>query len=206
MGNILIATVIIKGVRPLWWHKFGPDALPLEKQERSGVAGNAPEEWRRTVLVTRDGQLYLDPTYVFSTLREGARHTKKGKGSIQSNVSATLQIVNDRILINRYFPGFPNGHSFDIKTAITPSTDFDELVYLDIRGVRNPSTKARNVRYRIATKPDWITTFDLQWDKTIVSRGEMESVCIDSGRLVGMGNGRSIGMGRFEVTAFEIVE
>lgn len=206
MANILTATVSIKGVRPLWWHKFGPDALPLEKQERTGVAGNDPQEWRKTVLVTRDGQLYLDPTYIFSTLREGARYTKKGKGSIQTVVSATLQVVDDRILIDRYFPGFPNGHSFDIKTADVPSTDFDDLVYLDIRGVRNPSTKARNVRYRIAAAPGWTTAFHLQWDKTIVSRGEMESVCIDAGKLVGVGNGRTIGMGRFEVTGFEIGE
>lgn len=206
MANILTAEVSIKGVRPLWWHKFGPDALPLEKQERTGVAGNDPEEWRRTVLATKDGQLYLDPTYIFATLREGARHTKKGKGSIQSNLSATLQIVDDRVLVDRYFPGFPNGHSFDVKTADVPSTDFDELVYLDIRGVRNPSTKARNVRYRIAAAPGWTTAFNLQWDKTIVSRGEMESVCIDAGKLVGVGNGRTIGMGRFAVESFEIVE
>jgi len=39
MSNILQAKVRIKGTRPLFWHKFGPDALPLEKQERTGVAG-----------------------------------------------------------------------------------------------------------------------------------------------------------------------
>jgi len=205
-NNVLTARVMIKGVRPLWWHKFGPDALPLEKQERTGVAGNDPEEWRRTALVTKDGQLFIDPTYIFSTLREGARYTKKGKGSIQTVVSATLQVVDGRILIDRYFPGFPNGHFFDIKEVAPPSTDLDELVYLDIRGVRNPSTKARNVRYRIAAAAGWSTAFRLQWDKTIVSRGEMESVCIDSGKLVGVGNGRTIGMGRFAVESFEIVE
>lgn len=206
MANILTAEVSIRGIRPLWWHKFGPDAMPLEKQEKTGVAGNDPEEWRRTVLATKDGQLFIDPTYIFATLREGAKHTKKGKGSIQTMVVATLQITDDRILIDRYFPGFPNGHSFDARTADVPSTDFDEAVYLDIRGVRNPTTRARNVRYRIAAAPGWNTVFHLQWDKTIVDRRQMESVCIDAGKLVGVGNGRTIGMGRFEVTRFEVSE
>lgn len=44
MGNILNATVSIKGIRPLLWHAFGPDAIPLEKREKTGVAGNDPEE------------------------------------------------------------------------------------------------------------------------------------------------------------------
>lgn len=205
MSNILTANVIIKGIRPLWWHKFGPDALPLEKQEKTGVAGNDPEEWRRTVLVTKEGQLYIEPTYVFATLREGAKYTKKGKGSIQSAVSATLQVTDDRVLIDRFFPGFPNGYLFDVKMAPAPSTDPDELIYLDIRGVRNPSTKARNVRYRIAASAGWTATFNLQWDKTIVSRNELEAVTIDAGKLVGIGNGRAIGMGRFDVVKFEVI-
>ena len=36
--NIMQAKVKIKGVRPLLWHHFGPDALPLERQEKTGVA------------------------------------------------------------------------------------------------------------------------------------------------------------------------
>lgn len=206
MGNILTAAITVKGVRPLWFHRFGPDALPLEKQERTGVAGNDPEEWRKTVSVTRDGQLYVEPTYVFATCRDAARYTRKGKGSIQTAVAATLQIDDNMILIDRFWPGFPNGHAFDINTAEPPDQDPEELVYLDIRGVRNPSTKARNVRYRIACGPGWTTTFSMTWDKTIVSRGEMEAVLHDAGRLCGIGNGRSIGMGRFEVVSFQVAE
>ena len=62
MGNIVMARVSIKGTRPLLWHHFGPDALPLERQEKAGVAGNDPTEWRRTVLVDKEGRLYLEPT------------------------------------------------------------------------------------------------------------------------------------------------
>jgi hypothetical protein len=82
-------------------------------------------------------------------------------------------------------------------------TDPLEPVYLDIQSVRNPATRARNVRYRVAVAPGWTCSYRLQWDKTIVSTQEMQMVAIDAGRLSGLGDGRSIGYGRFEVAAFE---
>lgn len=194
MGNILTAQVTVRGTRPLLWHRFGPDALPLEKRERTGVAGNDPEEWRRTVLATKEGQLYLEPSYIFGCIRDGARHTKKGKGSIQSLVAATLQVVDDRILVDRWLP---DG---------VPEADDTMPVYMDIRSVRNPATKARNVRYRVAASTGWTLTFRILWDGTIVSRSEIQASVIDAGRLCGLGDGRSIGFGRFEVVSFEIKE
>jgi hypothetical protein len=170
---------------------FGPEALPLEKGERTGVAGNDPEEWKRTCMVTPDGQLYVRGTYVFGMLRDAARHTRKGKGSIQAMVAATLQIEEDRILLDRFLP----------KEG--PSTDMTQLVYIDVTGVRNPSTKARNVRYRLAASPGWNVQFTILWDRTIVSREQMRAVLTDAGTLVGLADGRSVGYGRFEVLKFE---
>lgn len=189
-SNIVTAEVLIEGVRPLLFHAFGPDALPLEKQERTGVAGNDPEEWRKTVLMMPDRQLYLQPSYMFGCIREGARYTSRKRGTLMPAMSATLQVVDDYLLIDRWVPEEPI------------PTDPTLPVYLDIRGVRNPATKSRNVRYRIACSKGWHITFNLMWDKTVVSRAEMESVIIDAGKLVGLADGRSIGMGRFEVIEF----
>jgi len=200
MGNILAAKVCIEGMRALLWHKFGPDAIPLEKQEKTGVAGNDPIEWQRTVLCTKEGQLYLEPSYVFGCVRDGSRYTKKGRGSIQKIVVATLQVLDDRILIDRFIPGFDKG------LPDTVPTDSDLPVYLDVRGVRNPSTKGRNVRYRIAAKAGWRSEFNIMWDSTMVNRGQMEAVTIDAGRFCGLGNGRSIGLGRFQVLSFDVEE
>ena len=206
MSNMISATVQIKGLRPLIQHKFGSDALPLEKQERTGVAGNDPEEWRRTCMVTKEGQLYVLPTYVFSCLREGARHTPKKRGSIMNDVSATLQVTDDLILLDRYYAGFPNGHSFDASMVEPLPNDLSLPVYLDICGVKNPATKSRNVRNRLATSSGWTTTFHITWDKTIVNRAQMEAVCIDAGKLVGLADGRSVGYGRFEIVKFCVSE
>ncbi|MGB7925586.1 MAG: hypothetical protein WCF57_20275 [Pyrinomonadaceae bacterium] len=206
MSNLVKAKITIKGARPLLLHHFGADAIPLEKQERTGVAGNDPEEWRKTALVTKEGRLYLEPTYAFATIRDGARYTKKGKGSIQSAVSATLQILDSAVLIDRFFPGFPNGHSFDVKSVEPPPQDADAPVYLDVRSVKNPSTKGRNLRYRVAASPGWKASFSILFDKTIVSRAEMQAVLNDAGVLVGIADGRSIGFGRFAVESFEVIE
>ena len=206
MGNIIKAKVKIEGSRPLFQHKFGPDAMPLEKQEKTGVAGNDPEEWRKTCMVTKDGQLYIEGPYVFSTMREASRFHKVGRKSAIYAVSATLQVVDARILLDCFWPGFPNGNKFDASIIEPPPEDPEAPVYLDIRGVRNPTTKARNVRYRICASPGWGCEFTLFWDKTIVDRNLMHSILIDAGRLVGIGNGRAIGMGRFEVEDFEIIE
>ncbi len=193
--NLLTAKVTIRGTRPLLWCHFGPEALPLEKQEKAGVAGNDPTEWRRTMLATREGQLYLEPAYIFGCCRDGAKFTRKGRGSLQPLVTATLQVVEPRVLIDRFLPAEGD-----------PPTDPEAPVYIDIRGVRNPSTKARNVRYRLAASPGWSAQFTLLFDRTVVSRGELEAVIRDAGKLCGLGDGRAIGFGRFEVESFEVLD
>jgi hypothetical protein len=208
MSNMLRAEVSVEGTRPLLWHHFGPNAIPPDgkRKERTGVAGNDPEEWRKTVLITKQGQLYLEPTYVFATIREAAKYTKRGRSSIQAAVAATLQVIDESVLVDRYFPGFPNGHDLDVKTVAAPAADPAQPVYMDVRSVKNPSTKGRNVRYRVAAAPKWQAKFSLVWDRTIVSRGEMEAVIGDAGQFVGLADGRSIGFGRFTVKGFEVIE
>lgn len=191
MGSILVAEVAIEGTRPILWHAFGPDSMPLEKQERTGVAGNDPEEWRKSVLMTGERQLFIKPTYVFGCLREAGKYTSRKRGTLMGAVSGTMQVTDNQILVDRWVPEEPI------------PTDPECPVYMDVCGVRNPATKARNVRYRIAASPGWHLTFHLLWDKTIVSRSEMEKVIEDAGLLVGLGDGRGIGNGRFSIAALD---
>lgn len=195
IGNILTAKVQVRGTRPLLWHAFGPEAIPLTPQERTGVAGNDPEEWKKTVLMTAERQLYVDPTYVFGCIRDGAKNVRKGRGSIQPAVASTLQVLTDRVLIADRF--VPEGD---------PPRDPEQPVYLDVRSVRNPSTKARNVRYRVAASKGWETEFSITWDRIVVPREQMREALIFAGQLCGLGDGRSVGFGRFEVVSFEVAE
>ena len=192
---IVYAKVGIQGIRPLMWHRFGPDALPLEKRAKTGVAGNDPEEWKRTVLTTASRQLYLEPAYVFGCLRDAAKYTPRRRGTLQPILASTLQVPGDQILVDRWLPkdGFE-----ELKQAES------EPVYLDIRSVRNPSTRARNVRYRVAASPGWKTSFILIWENTLVSENEMKAILRDAGQFVGLGDGRNIGFGRFNISSFEV--
>lgn len=191
-NNIVRFRVVIRGTRPLLQHAFGPDAIPLEDKEKTGKAGNDPEEWKKTCMITPEGQLFLKAENVFSCIRDGARFTKSGRGSLQPRVAATLQIDEEFVLLNRYMP--KKGEPTKDKTAD---------VYIDVCGVRNPSTKARNVRYRLAASKGWECRFTLLWDKTIVAREQMRAILNDAGILVGIGDGRSVGKGRFEVVKFK---
>lgn len=192
---ILKATIIIVGKRPILFHSFSVDSISLEKKERTGVAGNDPEEWKRSVLKTKDNQLYVDSTYIFGCLRDGGRHIKAGRGTIQAKIASTLVVLDEMILLDRYLP------SEDELTQ-----DKTQPVYLDVRSVKNPATKGRNVRYRIAASPGWSATFQIEWENTVVSRGEMQAALESAGSFVGLGDGRSIGFGRFTVESFNIEE
>ncbi|MGB3496428.1 MAG: hypothetical protein WBA57_27120 [Elainellaceae cyanobacterium] len=64
--------------------------------------------------------------------------------------------------------------------------------------------RGKVIRYRVAVSCGWHCAFHLLWDKTIVSRREMQAIAIDAGHLVGLGDGRSIGYGRFEILQFDI--
>ncbi len=190
--NIIQARITIQGTRPLLQHAFGPDSIPLEAQEKTGKAGNDPEEWKKSCMLTKQRQMYIRGTYVFGCLRNGAKHTKKGKGSIQATVAATLQVEENVILLDRFAP--------EEKEL---SNDPTQPVYIDVCGVRNPSTKGRNVRYRLAASAGWKCSFTILWDKTLVSREQMRSVLNDASILCGLGDGLSVGNGRFDVIEYK---
>lgn len=195
-NNQLIAHVKIQGIRPLLWNHLQPSESFGKRQERSGTAGNDPTEWQRNVLMTESRQLYLLSSHIFACLRDAARHTKRGRSNLMSEVASSLQILERRVLVNRFVPEEP----------IKASEEIDEAVYIFMSVVKNITTRGRNIRYRVAASPGWQCEFRLLWDKTIISRREMEAVAIDAGKLVGLADGRSIGYGRFEILQFSIQE
>jgi hypothetical protein len=194
MGNLLEASVQIYGTRTILWNHLKPTEDFGKRREKSGTAGNDPSEWERSVLMTKERQLYLLPTYVFGCLRDAGKYTKKGKSSLMSAIASTLQVVERRILLDRYVPETPEKYSEEV----------DDPVYIYVAIVRNIATRGRNIRYRVAASPGWQCCFTLLFDKTIVSRTEMEAVVIDAGKLVGLADGRSLGFGRFALLQFSV--
>lgn len=190
------AIVEITGTRPFLHHKLPIEGFGERRKEKTGTAGNDPNEWRKTYRATKDNQLFMPHEMVFGCLREAAKFTKRGRGSIVKYVVATLQILGNEILFDRYLPEEDPNHN-----------EYDDLIYIDVRRVKNPNTRgSANIRYRLAMSPGWKSKFEIEWDQTIVSENEMEAVMIDAGTLVGVGDGRAIGMGRFMVDEFNVQE
>ncbi|WP_257236728.1 hypothetical protein [Nostoc sp. 'Peltigera malacea cyanobiont' DB3992] len=91
MANILQAEVKVMGTRTLAIHHFGIDALPLEAKEKDGVAGNSPNEWKKTVLMDEEKQLFLLPTYFFGAIKYGGKTVKRGKGNFLADIASTCK-------------------------------------------------------------------------------------------------------------------
>ena len=45
--SIICANVKISGTRPLLFNRFTEEAIPITKQEKWGVPGNNPQEWKK---------------------------------------------------------------------------------------------------------------------------------------------------------------
>ena len=55
-------------------------------------------------------------------------------------------------------------------------TNSDNPVFLDIRGVMNPNTKGKNVRYRVACSIGWKTAFKFSFDDSVISQSQIKKV------------------------------
>ncbi|CAN7383229.1 hypothetical protein [Rossellomorea sp. LjRoot5] len=185
------ANVKIKGIRPLIFNLFTVESIPLKKEAKAGVAGNNPEEWKKSFSMTNENQLYLESRHIFGCLRAGGKFIPKSRSTLESDVSATLQVLSERVLLNRYLPSLE-------KVSKNPS----DSVYIDVRPVTRRGVK--NIRYRLATSPGWETEFSICWDSTLISPQQMESICIEAGAFAGLGDARKIGYGRFNVLQFNL--
>lgn len=189
------AKIKIKGIKPLLFHTFPIDALD-EGKGRSGSAGKNEQEWKSTVLMDEERRLYIFSSYITGSIREGGKQIKVGKATLSKKVGASLECDADKI--------FLDGLKVPLEKELTRLTTDD--VYLDVRSVVNPSTKGRNLRYRIAAKPGWELSTTIFWNDIAVSKEHMKQCVSHAGIFEGIGDGRKIGFGRFEMVSFEMID
>ncbi|MGC8488801.1 MAG: hypothetical protein ACP5QO_11395 [Clostridia bacterium] len=190
--GVAMARVAITGHRPLLFHHLDP--VFFDGPSKPGKApGNNPDEWKRTALWTADRQCYLLPDHVFATARDGGSKIRRGRGSLMGEIVSTLEVREDRILLDRWVP---------LDHEIT--RDPNQPVYVDVRMVKNPATRLRNMRYRLACSPGWHAAFTLLWEDTVVHPSQLEAALVEAGLRIGIGDGRGVGFGRFTVDAFTL--
>lgn len=188
--SLAIAQVKIRGTRPILFNNFSIESIPLKRTSKGGVPGNNPDEWKNSYKTTDEGQLYLEPSYIFSCLRAGGKYIPKSRGTMESDIAATLQVDSEKLLLNRF-----------VKCSESLTNDDSNDVYIDVRPVARRGVK--NIRYRLASAKGWETEFVISWDSSLISTELLHAICIDAGQFVGLGDGRKIGFGRFEVVTFE---
>jgi hypothetical protein len=192
---LIKANIKAIGTKTFLFHQLGIGFLSSDRKSLSGQSGNNPEEWKHTVIVEeKTMKLYIPSSYVLASFRGGATYTKAGRGSISKKLVATLQVDPDIIYFDRILP-----HEKDLKI-----NDNSQSIYIDVRAVKNPMTKGSNLRYRIAMTAGWKFNFSILWDDTIISEQQMRNTARDAGILVGIGDGRSIGCGRYEIAEFRL--
>ncbi|MFB5619506.1 MAG: hypothetical protein ACE5RC_00035 [Nitrosopumilus sp.] len=190
----------IEGVKPFLFHKFNIESLQQLSKVKSGSAGNDPEEWKISFF-HNNGKLYIPSSYLNSALKNGAVNTKAGRGTLQKSWISAVQVEEEIIYFNREM--FENWEETPAdKIPVDPLNP----VYVDIRMVANPNTKGRNVRYRVALASAWTLKFHLDVDDEILSVAQVKKVVIDTGKLQGIADGRTLGYGRYKLNEFEIIE
>lgn len=186
----IFAKISVTGTKPILFHTFPIDVLS-EKQSKTGG-----DEWKNTVLMNENRQLYVLNTYFRNAICDGGKEIKVGKGNLSKKMSSTLEIEEIKILLNDLFvPEENNLLKLD-----------SEPVYLDVRSVVNPATKGRNLRYRIAAKTGWKCSFTITWDDYIASKEQVKTCVENGGAFQGIGDGRKIGFGRFKLLEFDIIK
>jgi len=188
-----------KGTKPFLFHRFNIEALTNTKKPKDGTSGNNPSEWKETVW-TEGTKLYVPAFYLHSAITQGAKFVKIGRGTVSKHVSSALTILDEKIYFNRQLP-----KPIEEMTGEDISRDSSDPIFLDIRGVSNPNTKGKNIRYRLGLSKDWEINVNIEWDDSIISKEQMKSSIEALGKLVGFSNGRTLGYGRFDLTKFEIL-
>lgn len=191
----IYAKIKIKGTKPLLICTFPIDSLSPSKS-KSGSTGRNRSEWKTTVLMTADRNMYVMGCYIVNSIKNGGKTIKVGRGSISKRVQSCLECMDDRILIDGRF----------VPEEKDLTEDTTQPVYLDVRSVVNPMTKGRNVRYRIAASAGWTLSTVISWDDTVASREQIRQCLENAGNFEGIGDGRAIGFGRYSVVSYEKVD
>ena len=188
------ARIQIKGTKSLLFHTFPIDTLDAGKA-KSGTTGKDEKEWKNTVLMTSDRQLYVMGCYLVGAIKAAGKLIKVGKSNMMKKIESCLECDQDVVLLkDLYVPA---------DDEITRSSA--DSVYIDVRSVVNPMTKGRNLRYRVAAKAGWELEAVISWDDSIVSKETMKQCVENAGLYEGIGDGRRIGFGRFSLLSFESV-
>jgi len=190
-------SIEIQGLKPFLYNKFNIESVTSLTKVKTGKVGDDPESWKSSFF-HNGSDLYVPGNYLFSALKKAAVFTKSGRGSIQNAWVSGVNIEDELIYFNRKI--FDDWENMTLKDV---TKDSSNPVYVDIRTVVNPTTKGKNVRYRLGLSAGWKLSFSILLDDTLVSVDHARKVIEDCGKFVGLSDARTLGFGRFIVNEFK---
>jgi hypothetical protein len=171
-------SVTIKGISPLLMNRFPME--PIEAREKKTPGEQAELAAYRIPGGTEE--LYIPGTAIQRSLVGAATFSKgKGRASLQKAVAACILVSPEYVGLGQ--------------------TDYA----VDARPVVIPSTKGRVMRYRPRLN-DWVGTFILDYDDTLIAENQLRRVVDDDGSRVGLLDfrpERKGPFGRFMVTEWK---
>lgn len=188
----------IIGKSPMLFNKFNIEEVSNKRKPKSGSSGNDPDEWRGKV-VCEGKKLYIPRDWIFGCISEGGNYIKEGRGTLKKKLMGCILVNQEKFFLNRELPKEVE----ELANDELPR-DASHPVYLDIRAVRNPVTKGKNVRYRVGICPGWEANIKFEWDDTVISRDNIKNVIDACGKFVGLSDARTLGYGRFTVEDIKI--
>ena len=194
--------VKIESVCPMLHHGAHNIQAETNMKKKGGTALNGdPEEWKRTVYYSKQlKRVYLPASCLEACLIEAGKEFKiTGRKTATKYVKSGVFCINPHDGIIDHLSFYVNGKpvTLDEIQQGTPNA------YIDIRTVKNPSTKGRQLRYRAAFN-NWSSEFQI-----IVNADEyinekiLRAIIEYAGMFVGVGDYRPR-FGRFTLTDLQM--
>jgi hypothetical protein len=187
--------VKVEGVSPLLQHRFPiPDYADLNKGgKKSTGAKNYADEWKSSLYVTKDNQIYQPASHFELSMTKAAASFKvTGKrGKSYKDLVASAMFIDPLEIL------------FGMDAPTELDTDPDKTLYLDMRPV--VIMRARVVRLRPCFKPGWNLGFTINVIDDELPSEILQDILTLSGKAVGIGDYRPK-FGRFKIVSFEVAK
>lgn len=189
--------VSIEGISPMLHHSAAAVGMEITKKKKGGIAIEGdPNEWKTSIYFDEEAGVFLPALNVEACFIQAAKQFKiTGRQTASAYFKSGVFCETDKL------PFYVSGKQIKKIEEIGENPDTSILRL----GVKNPSTRARNTRYR-AQFYNWSSQFNLiVAADDYITADLLKEVIEYAGSYIGLGDFRPR-FGRFKVTSIKAQE